>query len=167
MRPSRLPSIDPSSGRRMGPIVVEQLMVHARFAGQEAADEAATSSDTALVGDDIERDALGHSPRSIQALEKDIRDWISAWNPNPSPGPRPPTRSSTRLISSTNWHLPDRSLSWRPSAHPQPQWMSATSGGDVPRTPKTVRRHPVAARGIGRYVSRSGATGGGRCSGGK
>ena len=31
----------------MGAIVVEQLMVHARFAGQEAADEAAASLDTA------------------------------------------------------------------------------------------------------------------------
>jgi hypothetical protein len=44
---SDLPSIDPSSGRHMGAIVVEQLMVHARFAGQEAADEAAASPDTA------------------------------------------------------------------------------------------------------------------------
>jgi hypothetical protein len=76
---------DPSSGHPMVAIVVEQLMVRAWFAGQEAADEAATSSDTALVGGDIERDALGHSPRSIQALEKDIRDWIAAWNDNPKP----------------------------------------------------------------------------------
>jgi hypothetical protein len=44
---SDLPSIDPSSGRHMGAIVVEQLMDHARFAGQEAADEAAASPDTA------------------------------------------------------------------------------------------------------------------------
>jgi hypothetical protein len=36
-------------------------------------------------GGDIERNALGHSPRSIQALEKDIRDWIAAWNDNPKP----------------------------------------------------------------------------------
>jgi hypothetical protein len=39
--------------------------------------------------------------------------------------------------------------------------------GDVPRTPNTFRRHPLAAKGIGRYVSRSDATGGGPCSGGK
>jgi hypothetical protein len=31
---SDLPSIDPSSGRHVEAIVVEQLMVHARFAGQ-------------------------------------------------------------------------------------------------------------------------------------
>jgi hypothetical protein len=35
-----------------------------------------------------------------------------------------------------------RSLSWQPSAYPQSQWVSATSDGDVPRTPNTVRRHP-------------------------
>jgi hypothetical protein len=34
--------------------------------------------------------------RSIQALEADIRAWIEQWNtdPNPSHGPRPPTKSS-------------------------------------------------------------------------
>jgi len=34
--------------------------------------------------------------RSIQALEKDIRDWIAhgTKTPSPSPGPRPPTKSS-------------------------------------------------------------------------
>jgi hypothetical protein len=63
--------------------------------------------------------------------------------------------------------LPDRSLLWRPSAYPQPQWVSATSDGGVPRKPNTVRRHPSAARGIDRYVSRFDATGGGPCSGGK
>ena len=54
-----------------------------------------------------------------------------------------------------------------PCAHPQRQWVSATSGGDVPRKPNTVRRHPLTAKGIGRCVSRFGAAGGGRCSGGK
>jgi hypothetical protein len=53
------------------------------------------------------------------------------------------------------------------SARPQCQWVSAPSDGDVPRKPNTVRRHPLAARGIGRCVSRFGATGGARCSGGK
>src|SRR6185312_2349778 len=35
--------------------------------------------------------------RSIQALENDIRDWITTWNQNPrhSPGLSPPMRSST------------------------------------------------------------------------
>lgn len=34
--------------------------------------------------------------RSILALDKDIHNWITACNdtPNPSPGPKPPTRSS-------------------------------------------------------------------------
>jgi hypothetical protein len=34
--------------------------------------------------------------RSIQSLEKDIRDWIAAWNDNPKPftWAKPPTRSS-------------------------------------------------------------------------
>ena len=33
---------------------------------------------------------------SVEALEKDIRSWINAWNenPNPSHGPKPPTRPS-------------------------------------------------------------------------
>src|ERR1700677_4617257 len=39
---------------------------------------------------------------------------------------------------SAGW--PDRSLSWPPCTHPQSQWVSATSDGDVPRTPNTVRR---------------------------
>jgi transposase len=36
--------------------------------------------------------------RSVQALERDIRGWLSDWNDNPGPssGPRPPTRSSTK-----------------------------------------------------------------------
>jgi hypothetical protein len=38
---------------------------------------------------------------------------------------------------------------------------------DAPRKPNTVRRHPLAATGIGRYVSQSDVTGGGPCSGGK
>ena len=35
--------------------------------------------------------------KNVQALEADIRRWIEHWNENParSPGPRPPTRSST------------------------------------------------------------------------
>jgi transposase len=34
--------------------------------------------------------------KNIQALEKDIRAWITTWNDtrDPPPGPRPPTRSS-------------------------------------------------------------------------
>ena len=64
-------------------------------------------------------------------------------------------------------HRPDRSFSWRPSAYPQPQWVSATSGGDVLRMPNIVRRHPSAARGIGRCVSRFDAIGGGPCWRGK
>jgi hypothetical protein len=34
--------------------------------------------------------------RNVQALEADIRKWVTAWNENPNPfcGPRPPTRSS-------------------------------------------------------------------------
>ena len=47
------------------------------------------------------------------------------------------------------------------------QWVSATSDGGVLRMPSTVRRHPLAARGIGRYISRFDATGGGPCWGGK
>jgi len=46
------------------------------------------------------------------------------------------------------------------------QWVSATSDGDVPRKPNTVRRHPSAAKGICRYVSRSDAAGSGPRSGG-
>lgn len=39
--------------------------------------------------------------RSIQALEKDIRDWIATWNdnPKPSPGPRPADEILERLDS--------------------------------------------------------------------
>ena len=74
------------------------------------------------------------------------------------------------LSAATNLRVtsrPDRSLSWRPCADPPPQWVSATSDGGVPRTPNTVRRHHVDGIGIGRYVSRFDATGGGPCSGGK
>src|SRR6478752_9166702 len=68
-------------------------MVHAPFAGQEAADEAAAQpGHGALVGGDIERDAPGHSPRSIQAATGSPHGTTI---PNPPPGPRPPTRSST------------------------------------------------------------------------
>jgi len=38
--------------------------------------------------------------------------------------------------------------------------------GDVLRKPNTVRRHPSASRGIGRYVSRFDASDSGWCSGG-
>jgi hypothetical protein len=47
------------------------------------------------------------------------------------------------------------------------QCVSATSDGGVPRTPNTVRRHLSAVKGIGRCVSRSDATGGAPCWGGK
>ena len=43
--------------------------------------------------------------RSIQALEKDIRDWIAHWNQNPQPSPGPIRRRNPRkaqLISSTD-----------------------------------------------------------------
>ena len=76
-----------------------------------------------------------------------------------------PALSAATNLRVTN--LPDRSLLWRRSAYPQPQWVSATSAGDVPREPNIVRRHPSAGRGIGRCVSRSDATGGGPCWGGK
>jgi hypothetical protein len=66
--------------------------------------------------------------------------------------------------SSRTWNFSTASML---SARPQCQWVLATSDGGVLRTPNTVRRHPLAARGIGRYVSRSDATGGARCSGGK
>ena len=40
-------------------------------------------------------------PPQRPELEADIRAWINAWNddPNPSSGPRPPTRSSTALAA--------------------------------------------------------------------
>lgn len=43
------------------------------------------------------RDLLQRSDhRNVQALEKDLRNWIKAWNENPKPfiWIRPPTRSS-------------------------------------------------------------------------
>jgi hypothetical protein len=74
------------------------------------------------------------------------------------------------LSAATNLRVtnrPDRSLSWLRSAYPLHQRVSATSDGDVPRKPNTVRRHPSAAKGIGRCVPRFDATGGGPCSGGR
>ncbi len=58
--------------RHVDTIVVEQLMLPARLAGQEAAYEAAANPDAPLAGSDVKGDSLGHNsavlaiPRSSQ-----------------------------------------------------------------------------------------------------
>jgi hypothetical protein len=54
-----------AAGRIRTGVLEHLLMVHVRLTGQNPADETATSPDAALIGGDIEWDALGHSPPNI------------------------------------------------------------------------------------------------------